>query len=133
MWQRPDVHLINIFSPLYFFQVVVDVFQNQRQLQKKQEQSAANREGNGANQKGDPENQARFPQQGKNCIIKCKTEVSSTLRESSGWFCDGKVFKRRRYETHQNCEFYKTKMRRVCSVVMVPPKGREAKGECCLS
>ncbi len=74
-----ELHLINVFSPLYYFQVVVDAFQNQRQLRKKQGEYAANREGNGANHKGKPENQGGFPKQDKKRIIKCKTAVLSTL------------------------------------------------------
>ena len=53
------------FFALIFFQVVVDVFQNQRQFRKKQGESAANREGNGANHKGKPENQGEFRRQDK--------------------------------------------------------------------
>ena len=67
------------FFALIFFQVVVDAFPNQQQLRKKQGEYAVNREGNGANHKGNAENQGGFPKQDKKRIIKCKTEVSSTL------------------------------------------------------
>ncbi len=49
---------------------------------------------------------ADFASKAKKRIIKCKTDVSSTLRESSGWLRNGKNFKRRRYETLRNCEFF---------------------------
>ena len=59
------IALEKYFFALIFFQVVVDAFQNQRQLRKKQDESAANREGNGANHKGSPENQGGFRKQDK--------------------------------------------------------------------
>ena len=103
-----EIALEKYFFALIFFQVVVVVFQNQQRLRKKQGESHINRKENGTNREEFPNNQGESPLQGKKRIFKCKTDVLSTRRESSVWFCGEKVFKRHSFETLRNCEFYKT-------------------------
>ena len=59
------IALDKYFFALLFFQVVVDVFQNQQQLRKKQGQSGTNRERNGTNCEEKPKNQGESLKQGK--------------------------------------------------------------------
>ena len=112
MWQRPELHLVNNFSPLYFFRPLLMCFRINGNFGKNKGNPAQIAKKTVRITKKIRKIKANLPYKAKNRIIKCKTAVSPTRWESSGWFWNGKVFKRRRYEALRNCKFYET---RLCS------------------
>ena len=110
VWQRPEMYLINIFSPLYFFRPLLMCFRINGNFGKNKANPAQIAKETVRIKKETRKIKADFANKAKNRIIKCKTDVSSTLRESSVRFRNGKVFKRRSYEVLRNCEFYKSRM-----------------------
>ncbi len=77
--QRPELHLINIFSPLYFFRSLLMLFRINNNFGKNKANTLQIAKETVRIKKEARRIKADFPNKAKKRIFKCKTAVSSTL------------------------------------------------------